>query len=185
MRYALEDRRVTTEGDDWWIAPNAVAIGDVILKRNASVWWGAVLRGDNEPITIGPGSNVQDGCVFHVDPGFPLVIGAGVTVGHKAILHGCTIGDDCLIGMGAVVMNGAMIGESCLIGAGALVPEGREIPPRSLALGQPAKVIRTLDDAAIALIREAAARYRQRREQYRHGLRKVAPGRVDTTLPPR
>jgi carbonic anhydrase/acetyltransferase-like protein (isoleucine patch superfamily) len=156
-----------------WIAPGAQVIGRVSLAQGVSIWFNAVLRGDNEPIVIGPGSNVQDGCVFHVDPGFPLVIGSGVTVGHKAILHGCTIGDGCLIGMGAVVMNGATIGESCLIGAGALVPEGREIPPRSLALGQPAKVIRTLDDAEIATMREASTRYRERREQYRGGLREV------------
>ena len=156
-----------------WVAPGAQVIGRVTLAPGASVWFNAVLRGDNEPIAVGRDTNVQDGCVFHVDPGFPLVIGADVTVGHKAILHGCTVGDGCLIGMGAVVMNGARIGESSLVGANALVPEGREIPPRSLVLGQPGKVVRSLDDAAVALIREASVRYRERQEQYRRGLREV------------
>lgn len=154
-----------------WIAPGAQVIGKVVLAEGVSIWFNAVLRADNEPMTIGRDTNVQDGCVFHVDPGFPLVIGADVTVGHKAILHGCTIGDGCLIGMGAVVMNGAKVGESCLIGANALVPEGREIPPRSLVLGQPAKVVRTLDDATVATIREASVRYRERQDQYRKGMR--------------
>lgn len=154
-----------------WIAPGAQVIGRVVMAHGVSIWFNAVLRADNEPITIGRDTNVQDGCVFHVDPGFPLVIGADVTVGHKAILHGCTIGDGCLIGMGAVVMNGARVGESSLIGAGALVPEGREIPPRSLVLGQPGKVVRTLDDAAVGVIREASVRYRMRQEQYRKGMR--------------
>lgn len=156
-----------------WIAPGAQVIGRVRLERGVSIWFNAVLRADNEPITIGRDTNVQDGCVFHVDPGFPLVIGADVTVGHKAILHGCTVGDGSLIGMGAVVMNGAVIGDSCLLGANALVPEGKEIPPRSLVLGQPAKVVRTLDDATVALIREASVRYRARQDQYRHSLREI------------
>lgn len=156
-----------------WIAPGAQVIGRVELARGVSIWFNAVLRGDNEPMTIGRDTNVQDGCVFHVDPGFPLVIGSDVTLGHKAILHGCTIGDGCLVGMGAVVMNGARIGESCLIGAGALVPEGKGIPPRSLVLGQPARVVRTLDDATVALIREASVRYRTRQNQYRKGLREI------------
>lgn len=156
-----------------WIAPGAQLIGRIILAEGVSVWFNSVMRGDNEPITIGRDSNVQDGAVFHADPGFPLVIGREVTVGHKALLHGCTIGDGCLIGMGAVVMNGARIGESCLIGANALVPEGKEIPPRSLVLGQPGKVVRSLDDATLGALREAAAHYRTRKEQYRKGLRAV------------
>lgn len=156
-----------------WIAPGAQVIGRVTLAEGVSIWFNAVLRGDNEPMTIGRDSNVQDGCVFHVDPGFPLVVGAEVTVGHKAILHGCSVGDGSLIGMGAVVMNGAKIGESCLVGANALVPEGKEFPPRSLILGQPAKLVRELDDATVALIREASARYRARQDQYRAGLREV------------
>ena len=159
-----------------WIAPDAALIGRITLGQGVSVWFNAVLRGDNEPITIGRDTNVQDGCVFHTDPGFPLTIGADVTVGHKAILHGCTVGDGCLIGMGAIVMNGARIGATCLLAANALVTEGKEIPDRSLVVGQPAKVVRTLDDAAVAMIREASVRYRARQEQYRAGLRRVADG---------
>jgi carbonic anhydrase/acetyltransferase-like protein (isoleucine patch superfamily) len=156
-----------------WIAPGAVVIGNVTLAPGVSIWFNAVLRGDNEPITIGRDSNVQDGCVFHTDPGFALSIGADVTVGHKAILHGCTIGDGCLIGMGAVVMNGARIGRSCLLAANALVTEGKEIPERSLVVGQPARVARALDDATVRLIREASVRYRARQQQYRAGLRRL------------
>jgi carbonic anhydrase/acetyltransferase-like protein (isoleucine patch superfamily) len=156
-----------------WIAPGAAVIGNVTLAPGVSIWFNAVLRGDNEPITIGRDTNVQDGCVFHTDPGFPLTIGADVTVGHKAILHGCAIGDGCLVGMGAVVMNGARIGASCLLAANALVTEGKEIPDRSMVVGQPAKVARTLDDATVRLIREASVRYRRRQEQYRRGMRRL------------
>lgn len=159
-----------------WIAPDAALIGRITLASGVSVWFNAVLRGDNEPIAIGRDTNVQDGCVFHTDPGFPLTIGADVTVGHKAILHGCTVGDGCLIGMGSVVMNGATIGPSCLLAANALVTEGKEIPERSLVVGQPAKVVRALDDATVSLIREASVRYRARQDQYRAGLRLVETG---------
>ncbi len=159
-----------------WIAPGAALIGRITLASGVSVWFNAVLRGDNEPITIGRDTNVQDGCVFHTDPGFPLTIGADVTVGHKAILHGCTVGAGCLIGMGAIVMNGARIGASCLLAAGALVTEGKEIPERSLVMGQPAKVVRTLDDPTVRLIREASVRYRARRDQYRTGMRRLSDG---------
>ena len=172
--YELDGTAPALPGDgSTWIAPGARVIGRVTMEAGVSIWFNAVLRADNEPITIGRDTNVQDGCVFHVDPGFPLVIGANVTVGHNAILHGCTIGDGSLIGMGAVVMNGAVIGESCLVGANALVPEGKEIPPRSLVLGQPAKVVRTLDEATVALIREASVHYRARQDQFRKGLREV------------
>lgn len=156
-----------------WVAPGAQLMGRIILEQDVSIWFNAVLRGDNEPIIIGRGSNIQDGAVCHVDPGFPLTIGQEVTVGHKALLHGCTIGDGCLIGMGAVVMNGAKIGEGALIGANALIPEGREVPPRAMVLGQPGKVIRSLDGAAARALREGAAHYRVRKEQYRKGLREV------------
>jgi carbonic anhydrase/acetyltransferase-like protein (isoleucine patch superfamily) len=159
-----------------WIAPDAALIGNVTLAPGVSIWFNAVLRGDNEPIAIGRDSNVQDGCVFHTDPGYPLTIGADVTVGHKAILHGCTVGDGSLIGMGAVVMNGASVGASCLLAANALVTEGKEIPDRSLVVGQPAKVVRPLDDATVRLIREASVRYRARQEQYRAGMRLVESG---------
>ena len=127
MKYSLEGVRVETEGDDYWIAPTAVLIGNIKLQRNASVWWNAVLRGDNELITIGENSNVQDGCVLHTDPGFPLTIGKDVTVGHLVMLHGCTIGDGSLVGIGSVILNGARIGRNCLIGAKAFIGEGKEI----------------------------------------------------------
>ncbi len=142
MRYTLSQARIETAGDAHWIAPTAVVIGKVKLERNASVWWNAVLRGDNELITIGAGSNVQDGCVMHTDPGYPLVIGKDVTVGHLAMLHGCTIGDNSLVGIGAVILNGAKIGRNCLIGAKALIAEGKEIPDNSMVLGAPGRVVR-------------------------------------------
>lgn len=153
-----------------YIAPGARVIGDVTLAEEVGIWFNAVLRGDNEPIVIGPGSNVQDGCVFHTDPGFPMTLGADVTVGHGAILHGCTIGDGTLIGMGAVVLNGAKIGKGCLIGANALVTEGKEIPDYSMAVGQPAKVIRPIDEAMAAELRRASDVYKKRQQQYRVGL---------------
>ena len=137
----------------WWLAPDAQLIGDVHVAEDVGIWFGAVLRGDNEPIRIGPGSNVQEHAVIHADPGFPAEIGAEVTIGHRAIIHGARIGDGALIGMGAIVLNGARIGEGSLIGAGALVPEGREIPPGSLVLGAPGKVARRLDAAAQAGLR--------------------------------
>ncbi len=144
MKYALGNDRLHTEGDDYWIAPNAIVIGKVFLKKNASVWWGAVLRGDNEPITVGENSNIQDGCVLHTDPGYPLNIGANVTVGHLVMLHGCEIGDNSLIGIGSVILNGAKIGKNCLIGANALITEGKEIPDNSMVLGSPGKVVKEL-----------------------------------------
>lgn len=155
---------------DVYVAPGARLIGQVTLREGASVWFNAVLRGDNEPIVIGAGSNIQDGAVCHTDPGFPLDIGDEVTVGHGAILHGCTIGGGSLIGMGAVVLNGARIGRGCLIGANALVTEGKEIPDFSMVLGQPARVVRSLDAAAVANLRAAAAVYRARIARYRDGL---------------
>lgn len=156
---------------DAWVAPDAQLIGRVVLEDMASVWWAAVLRGDNEEIRIGRGSNVQDGCVFHTDPGFPLRVGADVTVGHKAILHGCTVHDGALIGMGATILNGAVIGEGALIGAGALVAEGKEIPPGALVMGAPGKVVRMLDDDHRTRLLASAELYRTRAAQYRRGLR--------------
>ena len=156
-----------------YIAPGARVIGDVTLAEEVGIWFNTVLRGDNEPIVIGPGSNVQDGCVFHTDPGFPMTIGEDVTVGHCAILHGCTIGDGTLIGMGAVVLNGAKIGKGCLIGANALVTEGKEIPDHSMVVGQPGKVIRPIDEAMAAEMRRAADIYKKRQHQYRKGLIEV------------
>ena len=171
MRYALGDDRATTVGEAFWIAPTAVVIGRVRLGKNASVWWGAVLRGDNEPITLGERCNVQDGCVLHTDPGFPLTLGKDVTVGHLAMLHGCAIGDNTLVGIGAVILNGAVIGENCLIGAKALVPEGKEIPANSLVMGAPGKVVRRLEDKHVLRIREAAEYYVGNWQRYRRELR--------------
>ena len=141
MRFSLDGTEVETEDDSYWIAPTAVLIGKVRLEHDASVWWNAVLRGDNEPITVGRGSNVQDGCVLHTDPGLPLTIGADVTVGHLAMLHGCAIGEGTLIGIGAVVLNGAVVGRNCMIAAKALVGEGKTIPDNSLVMGVPGKVV--------------------------------------------
>ncbi|HRO16431.1 MAG TPA: gamma carbonic anhydrase family protein, partial [Paracoccus sp. (in: a-proteobacteria)] len=142
---------------DAWIAPDAQIMGRVAVEDEASVWWGAVLRGDNEEIRIGQGSNIQDLCVLHTDPGCPLIVGRDVTVGHRAILHGCIIGDGALIGMGATVLNRAVIGPGALIGAGALIAEGKEIPPGALVMGAPGKVVRMLDADAVARLRDSAA----------------------------
>lgn len=156
-----------------WAAEDAQLIGKVVLEDEASVWWGAVLRGDNEEIRIGRGANVQDLCVLHTDMGFPLTIGADCTIGHRAILHGCTIGEGVLIGMGAIVLNGAKIGAGSLIGAGALITEGKEIPPGSLVMGSPGKVIRELEPGARRGLLESADRYRQNARRFRAGLRPI------------
>ena len=145
--YALGDvTPVFPETGNYWVAPDAQVMGNIVLKENASVWFGAVLRGDNDPIVIGENSNVQDGAVLHTDIGCPLTLGANVTVGHQAMLHGCTVGDNSLIGIGATVLNGAKIGRNCLIGAHALVGEGKEIPDNSMVLGMPGKVVRELGE---------------------------------------
>ncbi|SHI31683.1 gamma carbonic anhydrase family protein [Wenxinia saemankumensis] len=170
MMYDLDGARPHLDPTAW-VAPGAHVIGKVILSAHASVWFGATIRGDNEPITVGEGSNVQENCVFHTDMGYPLTIGADCTIGHKAMLHGCTIGDGTLIGMGATVLNGAVIGQGCLIGAGALVTEGKRIPDGSLVLGAPGRVVRPLDDEAIAALRASAAHYRENARRFRAGLR--------------
>jgi len=159
--------------EDCWIAPDANVIGRVVLETGASVWFGCTIRGDNEEIRIGQGSNVQENCVFHTDPGCPLSIGADCTIGHKAMLHGCTIGDGSLIGMGATVLNGAKIGKGCLIGAGALVTENKVIPDGSLVMGAPGKVVRQLDEAAQAGLLASAEHYRQNMRRFRAGLSAV------------
>lgn len=153
-----------------WIAPDANVIGRIVVEAEASIWFGATLRGDNEEIRVGRGSNVQENCVLHTDMGFPLQIGADCTIGHKAILHGCTIGAGSLIGMGAAVLNGAKIGRGCLIGAGALITEGKEIPDFSLVMGAPGKVIRMLDSAAQMRLLASAANYRSNAARFRAGL---------------
>ena len=140
MKYSLEGKQVTLIGGGHFIAPNAAVIGDVVMHENVTVWFSCVLRGDADRIEIGAGSNIQDGTVMHADPGFPLTVGSNVTVGHNAMLHGCTIGDGSLVGINAVVLNGAKVGKGCLIGANALVTEGMEIPDGSLVLGSPAKI---------------------------------------------
>ncbi len=157
----------------YWVAPNACVIGKIRLDQDASVWFGAVLRGDNELIHIGERSNVQDGCVFHTDMGFPLTIGADCTIGHKAILHGCTIGDNSLVGMGATILNGAIIGKNCIVGANALIAEGKVIPDNSLVVGMPGKVIRQLDEAAAEGITKSAAGYVRNSQRYKAGLKPV------------
>ena len=156
--------------EDSWIAPDANLIGRVVVEPGASVWFGCTLRGDNEEIRVGAGSNVQENVVCHTDLGFPLTIGAGCTIGHKVMLHGCTIGDNSLIGMGATVLNGARIGRNCLIGAHALITEGKDIPDGSLVMGSPGKVVRQLDEAAIAKLRASALHYQDNMRRFRAGL---------------
>jgi carbonic anhydrase/acetyltransferase-like protein (isoleucine patch superfamily) len=159
--------------EDTWVAPDANLIGQVVLEAGGSVWFGCTLRGDNEPITVGAGSNVQENCVLHTDMGYPLSIGPGCTIGHKVMLHGCTLGENTLVGMGATVLNGARIGRDCLIGAGALVTEGKDIPDGSLVMGMPGKVVRALDAAAIAELRASARHYQQTMRRFRDGLREA------------
>lgn len=156
-----------------WVAPDANVIGRVVLEAGTSVWFGATLRGDHEEIRVGAGSNVQENCVLHTDMGYPLVIGSDCTIGHKAMLHGCSIGDGTLIGMGATVLNGVRIGKGCLIGASALITEGKEIPDGSLVMGAPGRVIRTLDAEARARLLASAAGYRANARRFMGGLRPV------------
>ena len=171
MIYKLnENKPKFPEDGDFWAAPDANVIGKVRLGAGASVWFGATLRGDNEWIDLGTGSNVQENSVLHTDIGYPLSIGRNCTIGHNAILHGCTIGDQSLIGMGAIVLNGAQIGRNCLIGAGALITEGKIIPDNSLVLGAPGKVVRSLTEAEIDGLRESAAGYQKNMRRFANGL---------------
>jgi carbonic anhydrase/acetyltransferase-like protein (isoleucine patch superfamily) len=156
--------------DRFWIAPDAQVIGKVRLENDVSVWFGAVLRGDNEEIWIGERSNVQDGAILHTDPGYPLTVGADCTIGHRAILHGCVLGENTLVGMGATLLNGARIGRNCLVGANALVTENKIFPDNSLIVGSPAKLLRELDAAAIEGLRESAAHYAANWRRYARGL---------------
>ncbi|MEM7196764.1 MAG: gamma carbonic anhydrase family protein [Pseudomonadota bacterium] len=166
MRYKLGDETPQCHPSSW-IAPGAVVIGKVTLYAQSSVWYGAVIRGDNEMITLGEGSNVQENSVMHTDPGCPLHVSKGVTIGHQAILHGCHIGDNSLIGIGAVILNNAVIGKNCIIGAKALIAEGKVIPDNSLVVGMPGKVIRQCDDAQIAGLRKNAQHYVARAALFR------------------
>jgi carbonic anhydrase/acetyltransferase-like protein (isoleucine patch superfamily) len=170
--YELHGVKVATAGKDrCWVAPNATVLGNVRIEEDASVWFGAIVRGDNELITIGPRSNVQDSSVLHTDPGFPLTIGADCTIGHMAMLHGCTIGRGCLVGIGSIIMNGAVIGEECLIGAKTLIAEGKVIPPRSMVLGAPGKIIRQLSDEDVQRFNGAAGRYVSNWKRFAAGLK--------------
>ncbi len=158
--YALDNRKVVTpENGRFWVADNAVVLGNVTLEEDVSIWFNVVMRGDNEPMRIGARTNIQDGCVLHSDPGFPLTIGEDCTIGHMVMLHGCTIGAGSLIGIGAIVLNGAKIGEGCLIGAGSLIAEGKEIPAGSVVFGSPGKIVRQLTDEDKARMRRGAAHY--------------------------
>jgi len=176
MKYSLGDDSVTLIGEGHFIAPNAAVIGRVTLHENSSVWFSCVLRGDAERIEVGAGSNIQDGTVMHADPGFPLVVGKNVTVGHNAMLHGCTIGDGSLVGINAVVLNGASIGEHSIIGSNALITEGKIIPPRSLVMGQPGRVIRELREEELAALHGAAEHYAENAARYRQELKTLARG---------
>ena len=170
--YQLDDD-IPRIADTAWVADSAQVIGRVELHEGASVWFGAVLRGDNEWITLGARSNVQEGSVLHTDMGFPLTLGDDVTVGHQAMLHGCTVGEGSLIGIQAVILNNAVIGRECLIGAGALIPEGKVIPDRSLVMGSPGKVVRQLSDQEAAMIRLGCGQYTERARRYRQELQRL------------
>ena len=166
MIYKFKKIKPTLDNNSW-SAPTASLIGKVTLKKDASVWFGAVLRGDIEPITIGEGSNVQDGSIFHTDPGCPLVLGKNVTVGHTVMLHGCEVADDTLIGIGSIILNKAKIGKNCIIGANSLIPENKVIPDRSLVLGSPGKIIRQVTDKEIEKIKENAKHYVENYKRYK------------------
>jgi carbonic anhydrase/acetyltransferase-like protein (isoleucine patch superfamily) len=174
--YALGDFLPSLPAPDrYWVAPDANVIGKVILHEDVGIWFGATLRGDNEPITIGARSNIQEGVTVHTDPAFPVSIGSDCTIGHHAIIHGCTIGDNSLVGMGATILNGATIGRNCLVGANALVTEGKEFPDNSLIVGSPAKTIRVLDDESAAKLKASAARYVANWKRFSRDLKEIKP----------
>lgn len=172
--FSLDDRKPQLPAaGKYWIAESATVVGDVVINEDVGVWFGAVLRGDNEQIVIGAGTNIQDQSMLHTDMGFPLRIGEGCTIGHRAILHGCSIGDNSLIGMGATILNGAVIGNNCLIGANALVPENKVIPDNSLVVGMPAKVVRTLDEEGIESLRKSSRDYVRNWKRFAAGMTKL------------
>ena len=171
--YALDGQAPEFEDDSVWVAPDATIIGKVSLATKVGVWFGAVMRGDNERISIGARSNVQEHAMLHTDPGFPLTVGEGCTTGHRAILHGCTIGDNSLVGMGAIILNGAKIGNNCLVGAGALITEGKEFPENSLIVGSPAKAIRALDEDAAQRLKLSADSYVTNAARFAKGMKQV------------
>ena len=172
--YSLDGKTpsLPSEGD-YWIAPNAAVMGNVILKKNASIWFNVTLRGDNDPIEIGENTNIQDGSVLHTDVGMPLIIGKNVTVGHMVMLHGCTIGDNSLIGIGSIILNGAKIGRNCLIGANSLITEGKEIPDNSMVMGAPGKVVREVSEGQIQMLTGSALHYVENWKRYQKGLTAV------------
>lgn len=173
--YEFEGHRVAVPPSGrFWVADSAIVIGRVAIGEDASVWFNTVVRGDNEPIVIGARANVQDGCILHTDPGFPLTVGDEATIGHMAMLHGCTIGRGVLIGIGAIVLNGASVGDDCMIGAGALIPEGKAIPARSVVLGSPGKVIRQVSEQDLERMRWGVQTYVERWQAYARGLQPVA-----------
>ncbi|MDA0189713.1 MAG: gamma carbonic anhydrase family protein [Proteobacteria bacterium] len=172
--YALGNRRPQIDPQSW-IAPNATLIGDIRLGRNASIWWNATLRGDNDPITIGENSNIQDGSMLHTDEGVPLTLGRNVTVGHLVMLHGCTVGDGSLIGIGAVLLNRSVIGKHCIVGANTVIPEGRVYPDRSLIVGSPGRIVRELTDEDVVRLEQSAAHYVENWQRYVRELTPLAP----------
>jgi len=174
--YEFEGHRVSVPASGrFWVAENATVIGSVRIEEDASIWFNAVVRGDNEPIVIGARANVQDGCVLHTDPGFPLSVGAEATIGHMAMLHGCSIGRGALIGIGAIVLNGASVGEGCLIGSGALIAEGKEIPAGSVVLGSPGKIIRRVSEKDLERMRWSVETYVDRWQAYARGFQPQSP----------
>ena len=170
MIYNLGEKKLSTNNDDFWVAPSAAVIGSVNLKVNASVWFGATLRGDNDPIIVGENSNIQDGCVCHTDDGMPLTIGDNVTVGHMVILHSCTIGNNSLIGMGSTVLNNAKIGNNCLVGANSLITEGKVFPDNSMIMGSPGKVVRELTEIEVKMIKLSALHYVENMKRFKKDL---------------
>jgi len=179
MIYSLAERQLDTKGD-YWIAPNATVIGSVVLENNASLWFNVVVRADQELITIGENSQVQDGCVLHADPGFPLTLGKNVSVGHMAMLHGCTVGEGTLVGIKSVVLNGAVIGRNCLIGANSFIGEGKTIPDGSLVLGSPGKVVRRLTPEEIVRVNGTSAHYVRSFKHFRSELKERESPRTPT-----
>lgn len=171
MIYSLGDRKVQIVGEDYFIADNATVIGSIIIHNDVGIWFNVVIRGDNDLITIGEGTNIQDGAVLHTDEGIPLNIGKGITVGHQAMLHGCTIGDNSLIGINAVVLNNAVIGKNCIIGANCLITQGKVIPDNSMVLGSPGKVVREVNEEEIAELKHSAEHYIQNYKRFKKGLK--------------
>ena len=167
MIYSLGEKRLTTDGDNFWIADNAIVIGDVVMKKNSSIWYNCVIRGDNDPITIGENSQVQDGSVIHADPGIPCTLGDNVSIGHMVMLHGCQISDDTLIGIGSIILNNAKIGKNCIIGANSLITENKIIPDNSLVVGSPGRVLRKVTEEEIKAIHENAKHYVDGSKKYK------------------